>query len=246
MDCETYRTRLLEDPSANVAELGAHEASCAPCRAYAARVRAAEERIAQALRFDVAAYRERYADALAREQAAAGSVVTSRAGGRWLYAIGGAAAGVIATLAIVLYTLTPQNDPQTLAAAVVEHWYDEPGSWVRTTSTVSEDAITAVLDGQAEMDLGAVGRPVSYVKSCLVDGQWVPHLVVQGRSGPFMVLLMPERPLQSPVPLTLEQEALNGSLLPAGPGGSIAVLGPSVDESEEVGRAIAAAVEWTI
>ncbi len=61
-----------------------------------------------------------------------------------------------------------------------------------------------------------------------------------------MVLLMPGRVLQSPVPLALPEEGLSGSIVPAG-GGSIAVLGAG--QSSEIDRlenTLAAAVDWTI
>ena len=128
---------------------------------------------------------------------------------------------------------------------MVDHWHHEPDSWLETSSPVSAALLAEVLAGEAELDQAAL-QTVSYAETCWVAGEWIPHLVVQGEAGPYMVLLMPGRVLQSPVPLSLPEEGLSGSIVPAG-AGSIAVLGAG--QSSEIDRlenTLAAAVDWTI
>jgi hypothetical protein len=135
--------------------------------------------------------------------------------------------------------------PEALASEVVNHWYHEPDSWVETSSPVSVALLTDVLDGEVALDLAAL-QTVSYAETCWVAGEWIPHLVVQGEAGPYMVLLMPGRMLQSPVPLELPAEGLSGTIVPAGQG-SIAVLGGgSSFEVESVKDSLVSAVDWTI
>jgi len=247
MNCETLRERLTQDPTDVSVEFGRHAETCVACAAYARRVHAAEALIGKALRFDLAGLRRQSAAGVVHA-ADSGSAdrkpaaVTARA---WVPAIAAAAGSVIGALAVwFLLAPSPEIGADLLAREVVEHWYQEPESWVRSDAEVSASVLDSVLDGKALIDLTSIGT-VSYARSCFVAGQWVPHLVVQGEAGPFMVLLMPEQSLESPVQLTLSEQGLNGRALPVN-GGSIAVLGADAIETAEVEQAVVSAVEWTI
>ena len=237
MNCEAYREALIADPGSNARELTEHAERCPACAAYTARVRAVEEKLGEALQFDTERLRERL------EVAPSTAVPTNR--GRWAAGLAGAVVGVVVS-SLVWLLLAPGGEVSTveLAAAVVEHWYEEPEAWSDAITPVAATTLASALDGKVRIDLEGIG-PVTYARSCLVAGEWVPHLVVQGESGPFMVLLLPERELATPLPLSLEAESLNGAVLPVGQG-SIAVLGGDFLESATVGAAVAAAVEWTI
>jgi hypothetical protein len=130
------------------------------------------------------------------------------------------------------------------AEQVAAHWFEEPASWIRTDIAVGDIALASALDGQARIDLGALGR-VTYARSCLVAGQWVPHLVVQGTEGPVMILLLPRRAIPDSMPLSLPEQRIDGRLLPHGEG-SIAVMGRDGEPLEDIGQRALAAVEWTI
>jgi len=234
MECEQFRERMAEDPAWLDEELTRHGAVCPSCKAYAARLARAETRIQHALRFDVGAV---------KTAAQHTSPITVGPSGRLRWA--GLAAGIVAVAAVWL-TMTggPQTDVEDLVAEVVEHWYEEPQSWVETDFTVSTVALNAALDGKANLDLTQLS-PISYAQSCLVGGQWVPHLVVQGQQGPVMLLLIPERSIESPIPLSLPSKGLGGRLVPHR-GGSIAVLGEDGEQLAPIEAQIARAVEWSI
>ena len=241
MDCETYRQDVIADPTG--ADVLRHAAECPACAAYGARVGALDGALGRAVSFDVDQLRANFAAAGGQARRPARS---SARAGHIMSAIGGAAAGIIATVVVWSFVGDVRDMPATeLAAAVIDHWYHEPDSWQINDELVSDATLTRALDGKATLDLDVLGGQVSYAKSCLVAGRWVPHLVVQGDSGPFMVLLMPDRPVQSPVPLSLEDESLEGTVVPAGRG-SIAVLGPNADESLRMTETVAAATAWTI
>ena len=227
MDCEKYQIAMGEDPASSAPDLRRHLAECPACTAFAARIVEAERRIQAALRFDVAA--------LKAAKVAPGSMPR-----RTVFA--GIAAVLAAAVALWMVLGVPTTEE--LAIEVAQHWYHEPNAWTRTDVEVSNVALNQVLAGQAELDLARLGR-VTYAHSCLVGGDWIPHLVLQGRQGPIMLLLLPERALTSPVPIGLPEEGLKGRMLPHG-GGSIAVLGEDGEAMQEVEERIAQAVQWTI
>jgi len=236
MNCENLREILAEDPARHNEEFDRHAVSCAACRAYRKRLLRAEELIQRALRFDVNATRD--------TSAGAGYVPLKRT--NWVTLTSGIAAGLLA--AVTFWALLggdPELTYEELAAEVAGHWYNEPESWVESDLPVSRAVLTNVLDGTAEINLAELTN-VSYAETCLVAGELIPHLVIQGEQGPYMVLLMPGRMLESPVPLRLPDEGLSGHILPAGPG-SIAVLGSGqVTELEQVEASVVSAVNWTI
>lgn len=236
MNCETFRERLGEDPSLSDEDLDRHAEACTACGAYRARLSRAEALIREALRFDVRALGDTASRARAARAPTSGWV-------RW-------ASGIAAVLIIGLMYWTfvgskVKLSPEALAEEVAQHWYHEPESWTATDVSIADSSLVRALDGQVVLDRAAI-RTVSYARSCFVAGRWLPHLVVQGDQGPYMVLLMPNRALESPVPLELRDEGLRGRIVPAG-NGSIAVLGGGEDdELTEIERSFIAAVDWTI
>ena len=234
MDCQEYRERIEADP-ARVDEAGAaHERDCEACAAYAQRLRASERLIGQALRFDVARVREHDGPSTSPQPRA-----SMRTG--WAMA---ASAAIAAVGVWLVLTYLPSSDPERLVAAVEDHWYHEPESWVRTGAPVGASVLETALAGSARVDLERL-NVVSYARSCLVNGRWVPHLVVQGRAGPVMLLLLSGEDIDEPLPLDLPEEGLHGLIMPLDEG-SIAILGEDQESFESLQEDVAAAVEWTI
>jgi hypothetical protein len=131
-----------------------------------------------------------------------------------------------------------------LLAEVIDHWYEEPGSWVRTDVQISPASLVEVVNGQAEIDIGHLGL-LSYAQSCFVRGEWVPHLVMQGERGPVMLLLLPHERVDEPLTLTLPDEGLSGVIVPLGEG-SIVVLAEDDEPMAPIREQLEAAVEWSI
>jgi hypothetical protein len=242
MDCELARNRIVEDPAHVDPTIELHVAGCPACTAFFARVAEAERRIQKALRFDIAALRTVHAANKARP------VKMGRTDKR--NGLAALAAACVAGLALWVGVWIGSSrspavfDAADFAAVIEAHWYDEPDSWVRSDVQVSNAALDAALDGQARVDLAALGT-ITYARSCLVDGQWVPHLVLQGSAGPVMLLLIPHRHVPDSLPLQLPREGIDGRLLPYA-GGSIAVMGEDGEAFDEIERRVAAAVQWTI
>lgn len=230
MDCEQIRQNITEDPADPGEHVASHLATCAACAAYAARAAEAERRILEALRFDVGLRR-----------GATDARRPARGGNRRMV-LTAAAAALVAGTAVWLGVGGLRGGG--LAEEVALHWYEEPQSWTRTDAAVTPAVLEAALDGRAEIDLGVLGT-VTYARSCLISGEWVPHLVVQGGEGPVMLLLLPGRAVSDPMPLSLPEARIDGRLLPHG-NGSIAVMGVDGEALDEVGRRAASAVSWTI
>jgi hypothetical protein len=173
-------------------------------------------------------------------------VASRKAHSDWIRSIAGAAAVLVVALTYWLLVGSNANlTPEEFAAEITKHWYHEPESWVVTASQVENSILADVLDDSAEVDLAQL-RGVSYANLCRVAGKRIPHLVIQGEQGPYMVLLMPGRSLDSPIPLTLPDEGLSGHIVPVGTG-SIAVLGTGVAaDVERMEASIVSAVNWTI
>jgi len=228
MDCETFRLEFLADPAAGGDALGSHEAECGPCAAFAERARRAEVLISKALRFDVAAIREK-----------AEPTPKRRMGGR----LGGLAAAAVAVAVLVLgrNVLNPGLD--TMSADLTEHWHHESYSWVVTDQQVGNPQLIKAVAGQALIDFDQLPM-VTYAHSCFFRGKWVPHLVIQGKAGPVMVMLLPAEEIGKPMTLQVVEENLEGMVMPHGQG-SIAILATEGEAIEPLQKAISSAVEWS-
>lgn len=234
MDCQEYRQGIEADP-ARMDEAGAaHERACEACAAYARRLRAAERLIAEALRFDVSSVREHHGESTAPRPR--GSMRTT-----WALAASAAAAAVGVWLVL---SFVPSGNPDRLVAEVQDHWYHEPASWVQTSAPVNAATLATALSGTARVDVERLSV-VSYARSCLVNGRWVPHLVVQGEAGPVMLLLLSGEEVAEPLPLDLPGEGLSGLIMPLD-NGSIAILGDDEEPLESLQRDVAEAVDWAI
>ena len=234
MDCQEYRQRIEADPAWTDEAGAAHERDCGACAAYARRLRASERLISEALRFDVASV---------REQDGASTAPRSQSSMRTTWAMAASAAVAAVGVWLVL-NYVPSGNPERLVAAVQDHWYHEPESWVQTSSPVNTSTLETALSGSARVDLDRL-NVVSYARSCLVNGRWVPHLVVQGEAGPVMLLLLSREDVSEPLPLDLPQEGLHGLIMPLDEG-SIAILGDDGESLESLQQNVADAVEWAI
>jgi len=231
MECTQFRQLIETDPAIADPQADQHEQSCSACDAYARRVRAAERLIGPALRFDV--------EALNRQV-----VQHKRPAGRSrLTAIAGTAAAFLAVVAIWA-VMRPADVSATLALDVADHWHHEPYSWVVTDARVSDSDLQGVLRNAARVDVARMG-PITYASLCFFRGHWVPHLVVQGQTGPIMVLLLPDEPVRNSQRVAIPEQRLTGVIVPHGRG-SVALLGNSAEPMEPLEKNLVEAVEWSI
>lgn len=248
MDCERYRESILADPSGRFEGGGAHAAGCAGCREFASEVRALDERIARALEIGTPALKVPALPLLTAGGASAER--RARTAPRVLSAPGwvGLAAGIVIAVMVAWSSLgTDERSPPypPIAGQVLAHMDHEASSRRVTTVAVSDERLDEVFASRVSaFDAGP--RIVSYAMPCVINGNVTPHLVVQGRTGPITLILMPEESIDAAIPL--EGEHVHGVILPAG-SGSVAVIGQREDqqpEIEAVAERVTDSVRWTI
>lgn len=243
MNCEEYREAITADPSESFADR-AHAAGCAECRRYRDGMRALDQRIAAALAISVPPLRMPDLPSGGDESrnvvgfpGRSGKVSTPL----WL----GIAASLVVAAFVGLTLLWTEPSGTTLAEQVIAHMDYEQASRRVTSVSVPERALHDVIDPRVSaMDPG-IGL-VSYAQSCVINGNTVPHLVVQGESGPVTLILLPDEQIDEAIPLSGEH--VHGVIVPVG-GGSVAIIGErrrQLGEIDEIRQRIVESVEWQI
>jgi hypothetical protein len=157
----------------------------------------------------------------------------------------GVAAGVVVAAFVGFGLLSSQPSGATLAQQVVAHMDHEQASRQVTSVSVPESKLHDVIDSRVSaMDTG-IGL-VTYASSCVINGHTVPHLVIQGESGPVTLILLPDEHIAAAIPLSGEH--VHGVIVPVGDG-SVAIIGErsgQLDEIDEIGQRIVESVEWQI
>lgn len=249
MDCEAYRKAIAADPGGSFEGAG-HADDCDACRAYGAEMRQLDERVGQALAIEVPALAIPELPPLDARASGDADVVEPgmRGGRRFLAPAWLAAAAGIAAVAIVLALngLVPGDSyHETLASEVLAHMDHEAASRRVTTIAVSDRTLANVLDPKVRsLDTGEA--IVSYAMSCVINGKVVPHLVVQGHTGPITLILLPDEDIDTVIPLSGEN--VHGAILPADTG-SVAIIGQRENQMSEVGEMgerVVDSVKWTI
>jgi hypothetical protein len=138
---------------------------------------------------------------------------------------------------ILFWTLRPQP---SLAAGVLDHVALESGSWSQV-APMTASATAAVLAG-AGVSLDTPDNTVTYARSCLFNGHWVPHLVVRTASGPVTVLVLRQEHIAARQ--SFRQNGYSGILVPSPAGGTLAVIVQGDPNMDDVARALAPHLHW--
>ena len=125
----------------------------------------------------------------------------------------------------------------------MDHVHHEPAALVRTTVTVSDEALNGVMQAAGVAMTRPVGS-ITYVKLCPFRGEMVAHFALQGEAGPVTVLLLPNEEVSSPMPV--DEDGFKGTIAPLSIGGSIAVIGEPGEQIEDIQSRVADAVRWRL
>ena len=129
----------------------------------------------------------------------------------------------------------------SLADAVLAHMDHEPGALRVTDVAVSDDRLArAVPASLAVYERG--DSLITYAQPCVINGNSVPHLVIQGEHGPVTILLMPDEKIAEAMPI--DGENVKGVILPVGDG-SIAIVGGHDEPLEPIKKNVVNSVTWT-
>jgi Cft2 family RNA processing exonuclease len=127
-----------------------------------------------------------------------------------------------------------------IAQDLLAHLEHEPEALIVTTAPADDAVLGRVLERGGIRLRPEVGT-VSYANSCRFRGRTVPHLVVQTDGGPVTVMVLRHERLEAPV--RFAEQGFAGTIVPAGPG-SIAVIGGSDADLEQITERVLAAVDW--
>jgi hypothetical protein len=129
----------------------------------------------------------------------------------------------------------------SLAEEVLAHIDHEPGALRVTDVAIADDRLArAVPASIATYDRGEA--LITYAQPCTINGNTVPHLVIQGQYGPITILLMPDESVEEVI--SLDGENLKGVILPVGRG-SIAIVGGRDEPLELLKKNVVNSVTWT-
>lgn len=249
MNCEEYREAIAADPSGRFEGGDVHVSGCDACSKYGDEMRALDECIARALAIDVPELRLPDLPHIRRAGEPAAAADPPAAGSRSRFMSPPLWAGLAAAVALLAVLFTGRFDARTdhrqLVAEIVAHMDHEQASRQVTSVPVPAETLHEIVDPKVaamDRDVGLI----TYAMSCVINGRRVPHLVIQGSTGPVTLILLADEAIESAIPLA--GESVHGVLLPVG-SGSIAVIGQredQLDEIDRIGKELAESVEWSI
>lgn len=173
----------------------------------------------------------------------ADNVVTLPGRRRVSMPIGFALAATVLLAAFIGFRFT--NDGTTsdeaLANEVLAHVTHEPNALLVTDQAVDDEKLYKVVPASiADMERSA--SLITYAETCPINGNDVPHLVIQGERGPITILLMPNEHISEAI--TLNNRDSHGVILPVGDG-SIAIVGARNEKLEDVRKQVLQSVAWS-
>jgi hypothetical protein len=236
MNCDEYRHEIAADPSFDGG--AGHLSECLECQAFREALRSLDDKIGRALRLPVPGLTLPDLPALDDASVVALDAHRPRSKTAW-FAIA-ATVMLAALVGVRMFGIGVTYD--SLADEVLAHLDHEPAALLSSSTPVSDEQLfEAVPASVARLDHSA--GLITYARSCKINGNTVPHLVVQGEYGPITILLLPEEAVAEAV--SLDGENIHGFILPVGDG-SVAIIGARDEPLERVEKNILESVRWSI
>jgi hypothetical protein len=235
MNCDDYQAAVSADPG--FSDPTGHADSCAPCREFRADMLALNDRIASAMELSVPPLTmpelpdidvTKLKSMTARRRP---SKVT------WF------ALAATVLLAVFVGARVTQMGVfyGTLEEQVLAHVDHEPQA-LRVTSTPVADSSLARVVPEDLATMNHDAGLITYARSCRINGNTVPHLVIQGEHGPITILLMPDEKISESQ--ALQGVSVRGVILPVG-NGSIAIIGAREEQLDRVQQNVLDSVKWS-
>jgi hypothetical protein len=192
VNCIDFHRSIGANPEARDPALQQHRAACPACEGYAQEMLRLNGLIRSALQVPV--------------PAAQPFKATEPAQRGWLALAASLVAGV--GLAGLIWFAAPSS---ALAKAAAEHIAQEPDSLAVTADRIPDAAIDAELRANG-MHLRSALGDVSFYSTCVVQGNKVPHLVVQTTGGPVTVIMLTKATIRTAE--RFDEQSYHGTLLP--------------------------------
>jgi len=238
MNCKDYKEAIAADPS-EAFDGATHAAACESCAAFRDEMQLLDKKIAKAMDISVPELSLPELPAIGEDD---GNVVNLpfRGNRKTTFTWVGLAASLVLVTVLGARFLAEDVPQLTLAEEIMAHLDHEPYALAVTYEPVSDQLLDAVFrDEVEELDRG-VGI-FTYAASCVIKGNTIPHLVIQGKQGPITLLLLPDEMVDSVMPI--EGASVRGVILPVGQG-SIAIIGERDEPLEEVRQRLSNSVKW--
>lgn len=234
MNCEQYREAIGSDPTFDGG--AGHLSTCTECQRYRADMLALNARIERALTLTVP---EIAIPDL--PQADHENVVSLPLRRRMTTPAWFAVAATVAIAAFIGLRFGGPENYDALSEEVLAHVTHEPEALRITNVAVADQKLDKVVPATiAVMDHRA--GLITFAETCPINGNDVPHLVIQGQRGPVTILLLPNEKISRAI--QLNDENSHGVLLPVGDG-SIAIVGSRDEDLEEIQKQVKQSVMWT-
>ena len=151
------------------------------------------------------------------------------------------AATVVLATSISLRMSGVFESHDSLADEIVAHLDHEPYALRISDEAVSDRRLLRAIP--ASLAVYERGEAlVTYAAPCIINGKKAPHLVVQGRSGPVTIILLPEEKIAETTPF--DGDNVQGIIVPVGDG-SIAIIGNREEQLEPIRKSVVDSVTWT-
>lgn len=233
MNCLEFRRRCLAEPGNQDSEFVGHKRECAACAEFAAHMSQVDKTLVEALRVDVP---ENLASRIILRQSLRNGQLPNKHKPR-RFAI---AASLLLTLGLAggLFTVISTTP---FHKAVMAHLDEEWDSLVQRQD-VSDQKLMSVLDTVGAELKGEIGE-IRHVSLCDFSEYGGAHLVLEGRKGPVVVLLLPEKHI--PGPKVVSGDKADGVIVPTNHG-SMAIVGDKDEALHAVERQVRAALVWRL
>ncbi len=129
----------------------------------------------------------------------------------------------------------------TLEQQLLAHLDHEPAALRVTDQAVSDRRLARVVPANVATMNHDAGL-ITYAKTCHINGNEIPHLVIQGDRGPVTILLMPKEKVDGA--RKLDGVSVQGVILPVGEG-SIAIIGERDESLDRIKENVLESVNWS-
>ncbi|MFB3088907.1 MAG: DUF3379 family protein [Acidiferrobacterales bacterium] len=233
MNCLEFRRRCFAEPGNQDNEFVRHKNECAACTDFAEHMRKVNKTLVEALRVDVP---ENLASRIILRQSLQKSEGPSKYKPR-RYAI---AASLLLTLGLAggLYTII---STAPFHRAVMAHL---DGEWdlLVQRQDVSDQKLMSMLDTVGGELKGDIGK-IKHASLCDFSEYGGAHLVLEGRKGPVVVLLLPKKDIAGPNVMSGNRSE---GILVSTNNGSMAIVGDKDEALHDVERQVRAALVWRL
>lgn len=226
MDCLSFRSVLLANPSCNDDAVVRHIAECQACADYRRELLHFESRLENVINRPLPKYLP--ARILVRQSS------KSRRLGLWRLS---AALAACVALAVVIGLYIVPVEPSAGWQAAVQHYLNHDPV---ASGPLGHRDVDAVLNGVGVSLSAGVGEIV-VAEPCVIGKRRGAHLVVAGKQGPVTVLIMPQIDIARAVEV---QTAAGVGIIAPCPRGSIAVLGGASEAIDEIRRRFESAMSF--